>query len=509
MADEEKPTAPGLTEKAGRGQPRRPGETQGARPTQDYAVLAQLSAIVEFSDDAILSKTLDGIILSWNASAEQLYGYTAAEVIGRSIALLVPADRPNELPQILRRIAQGERVEHYETVRVRKDGQAVHVSLTISPIKDPAGTIIGASAIARDISKQKRAEDQLYSLIQTTQDAVISIDQRGCIDTFNPAAERIFGYTRAEVQGQKVQLLMPEPYAGEHDDYVARYQRTGEPQAIGRVRTVAAKRKSGEIFPMELSVTEFAVGSEVRYGAFIRDISDKVRLQEQVVERERLAAIGTTAAKLVHEIGNPLNGMAVATQLLQRRLDKQRESLDDKVLTTVHSLREEIGRLARLLQEFRSLSRQQQFAFAPTNLRTVVHEIVSTELSHWAARGVRIEQPQSEELPPVLADGDKLKQVVLNLCKNALEAMPEGGTLTLRLQRSGERLTLEVADTGLGIPDGVNIFEPFVTTKPEGTGLGLPIVRQIVQAHHGTLQYTSTPGQGTTFVVTLPLAPSA
>jgi len=330
-------------------------ENQVSLQTREHAVLTQLVAIVASSDDAIISKNLDGIITSWNAGAERLYGYAADEVVGHSISLLVPPDRPNELPQILQRIARRERVEHYETVRVRKDGEHFSVSLTILPIKDEAGNIIGASAIARDITAQKRAEGQLHSLIQTTQDAVITIDRQGCIDLFNPAAERIFGYTRAEVQGRKVQLLMPDPYASEHDGYIERYERTGEPHAIGRVRTVAARRKNGEVFPIELSVAEFAVGSEVRYGAFIRDISDKVRLQAQVVEKERLAAIGTTAAKLVHEVGNPLNGMAVATQLLQRRLDKQRESFDEKVWATVQSLRGEIVRLSHLLQEFRSL----------------------------------------------------------------------------------------------------------------------------------------------------------
>jgi two-component system sensor histidine kinase HydH len=134
---------------------------------------------------------------------------------------------------------------------------------------------------------------------------------------------------------------------------------------------------------------------------------------------------------------------------------------------------------------------------------------MTTEVAHYTERGVRIEQQVPNDLPLVMADGDKLKQVVVNLCKNAVEAMPDGGTLTLWLQRAGERLTLEVADTGKGIPMGVNIFEPFVTTKPEGTGLGLAIVRQIVAAHGGTLDYTSAQGKGTTFFVTLPLAPAA
>ena len=507
MTDEEKTKAQGLSEMDALRRRVAALEAQVSRQQRQHEEFSQLAAIIESSDDAILSKTLDGIILSWNAGAERLYGYTAEEAIGHSIALLVPPDRPHELPHLLGRIAQGERVEHYMTVRVRKDGGHVDVSLRISPIKDEAGKITGASAIARDISRQQRAEDQLYNLIQTTQDAVVSIDQQGCIDTFNPAAERIFGYTYAEVQGQKVQLLMPEPYASEHDEYVARYQRTGEPYAIGRVRTVAARRKDGEVFPIELSVIEFAVGSEIRYGAFIRDISEKVRLQERIIEKERLAAIGTTVAKLVHEIGNPLNGMAVATQLLQRRLDKQRESVDEKVWTTVQSLGGEIGRLARLLQEFRALSRQQQFALQPTNLITVVQEVMTTEIAHYTERGIRVEHHLPKDLPLVMADGDKLKQALLNLCKNAVEAMPDGGTLSVRLHQTGEQVKLEVADTGVGIPVGVDIFEPFVTTKPEGTGLGLAIVRQIIAAHSGTLNYTSAQGQGTSFLITLPLPP--
>ncbi|HEV8712156.1 MAG TPA: histidine kinase dimerization/phospho-acceptor domain-containing protein [Candidatus Binatia bacterium] len=138
-------------------------------------------------------------------------------------------------------------------------------------------------------------------------------------------------------------------------------------------------------------MAEFGGGSDVRYAAFIRDISEKVHLQERLIERERLAAIGTTVAKLVHEIGNPLNSMAVATQLLQRRLDRQREVLAEKVLAAAHSLREEIARLSHLLQEFRSLSRQQQFAFQPTNLITIVQEIVAAEIVPYTERGVSVE----------------------------------------------------------------------------------------------------------------------
>jgi len=447
-------------------------------------------------------------VVEWGTeSFRRISGFTTQELeaAGGLKAVVHPVDWPL-VQERLRSLFAGQPGTSEHRI-ITKQGAVRWLRDYSAPEWDPAHKrVVRVTGAGQDITMQKRAETQLHDLIRTTQDAVISIDRQGCIDLFNPAAERIFGYAHAEMQGRKVELLMPESYASEHDEYVARYERTGEPRAIGRTRTVTARRKNGEVFPIELSVAEFGVGSDVRYGAFIRDISEKVHLQELLVERERLAAIGTTVAKLAHEIGNPLNGMAVATQLLQRRLDKQRDVLDAKVLTGVQALRREITRLSQLLQEFRSLSRQQQFIFKPTNLHTVVQEIIDAEIALYTERGVRVEQHLSTDLPLIMADGDKLKQVLLNLCKNAVEAMPDGGTLAVRLRNAGERITLEVADTGRGIPAGVDIFEPFVTTKSEGTGLGLPIVRQIMAAHDGILTYTSEAEKGTTFTITLPLA---
>ncbi len=353
-----------------------------------------------------------------------------------------------------------------------------------------------------DATERRRAEEWLRSLIETTQDAVISIDRQGRIVLFNPVAEKTFGYRHTEVYGQPIQILMPEPYASEHNGYIERYEHTHEARAIGRIRMVAAKRKNGEVFPIELSVTEVRIEGEVQYAAFIRDISERTRLQERLLERERLAMIGTTAAKLVHEIGNPLNSMSVAIQLLQRRLGKHEG--DDNVQASFRALGGQISRLTNLLQEFRSLSRRQELVLRPTDLRTIVEEVVEAEEPIYRERGVAVEQHFTPDLPVIKGDHDKLKQVVLNLCKNALEAMPGGGTLTVRVSIAGEYIVLEIADTGVGIPYGVNILEPFVTTKTEGTGLGLPIVRQIVNAHGGTLNYSSKPGQGTTFEIMFP-----
>ena len=352
----------------------------------------------------------------------------------------------------------------------------------------------------------KEATTWWERLVDTTQDAVITADGRGNIVLFNASAERIFGWTADEVVGRPLTVLMAQPYAAEHDEYVRRYEETGHRRAIGRIRTVRARRKNGQDFPIELSVTELDPEGAIRYAAVIRDISEKVDLQSQLLEHERLAAIGTMAAKFAHEVGNPLNSVYMHAQLLQRRIDKQRDILDERIPIGLDMLMGEISRLNALLREFRSLSRREQFDFRPLDLNDLVTELCRAQGLYLQAAKVDLEESLSDALPPVRADGDKVKQVLLNLCKNATEAMPEGGRLEVRTSQSDDHLALiEVKDTGGGIQPGVNVFEPFVTTKEEGTGLGLAISRQIAAAHGGHLSYESTPGEGTTFALSLPL----
>jgi PAS domain S-box-containing protein len=351
-------------------------------------------------------------------------------------------------------------------------------------------------------------EISLGALIEATQDAVIFIDRQACIVIFNPSAERIFGYSQAQVQGQKVNMLMAEPYASEHDQYIEHYEKSGEKRAIGRIRTVAGKRKNGEIFPIELSVTQVASGAELTYAAFIRDVSDKAKNLRELAENARLAAIGATVSKLTHELGSPLNGMYITAQLLERLINKPGSLPDAKITSTVNSLYREIQRLNSLLIEFRSVSRAERFEFRPISLADVISEVLSLERPHYINRGILINQSVPPDLPSVIADADKLKQVFLNLCNNAVEAMPNGGELTLRAASDDHRAIIEVVDTGAGVPEGVDIWAPFVTTKSSGTGLGLMIAQNIVMAHQGTIDYASEVGKGTTFRLTLPLRTS-
>jgi two-component system sensor histidine kinase HydH len=251
-----------------------------------------------------------------------------------------------------------------------------------------------------------------------------------------------------------------------------------------------------------------ATGAEVNYAALIRDVSDKAKHLRDLAENARLASIGATVTKLTHELGSPLNGMYITAQLLERLVNKQITLPDEKITSTVNSLYREIQRLNSLLIEFRSVSRAERFDFKPVSLPMVIGEVLSLERPHYINRGILINQNLPTDLPSVIADADKLKQVILNLCNNAVDAMPNGGELTLRAANDDHQAIVEVADTGAGIPEGVDIWAPFVTTKRSGTGLGLMIAQNIVMAHQGTIDYTTEVGKGTTFRLTLPLRAS-
>ena len=478
---------------------------RGLIETQLKAAEERYHTLVELNPDAVLVNFNKQIVFANNAALRLFGAQSLNDLLGRSPFDLI---HPTERAQVERRYQQaldtGAANEPSMQRRIRLDGSLIEVETVGAPLAWEGGTAV--QVIMHDITEQRKAERSLHSLIETIQDAVISIDRRGQIVMFNAAAERSFGYSRAEVMEKKVNMLMAEPYATEHDAYIARYESTGEPRAIGRIRTLRARRKNGETFPIELSVTEITSGEEVRYMAFIRDISEKVKLQEQAVENERLATIGTMAAKFGHELGNPLNGMSLTIQLLEQRLNKLAASTDDQVSSTVARLKSEISRLNSLLQDFRSLSRKENYIFQPISLPALVREAIEIELPRYVDQGVEVESIFSADLPLVTVDIDKMKQVILNLAKNAVEAMPHGGKLSFKGATPDGAVTLDISDTGAGIPPEVDIFEPFFTTKSFGTGIGMMIVRQIIKAHGGSVRYHSEMAKGTTFSITLPLS---
>jgi len=349
--------------------------------------------------------------------------------------------------------------------------------------------------------------ERLRQLVETCQDAVVFIDRNGRIKMANPATCRMFGYEPEELRDADVRMLMGEPYASGHQGYIDRYEATGMRKAIGFIRQVSAVRRNGEEFPIELSVTQIAEeGDGARYGAFIRDVSDKARLQGELMERERAATVGTTASMLVHEIGNPLNNMALQLQALRRKVSRLLDGED--AVGKVDSCLGEVARLSRLVQEFRALSGRRRLNRRRIALTSLLEGVPVSVLG--SARGIGLTREFGDGGVLVLADPDKLQQVLLNLCHNAVDAMGDaGGTLSLRTRVEGDQYVLEVADTGAGVAPGTDIFAPFVTTKPDGTGLGLAICSEIVREHGGTLTYETRQGEGTTFRMRIPLLASA
>ena len=483
---------------------------------------SRLAAIVASSDDAILAKTLDGIVTAWNRGAEAIFGYAANEIVGRSILLLAPADREAEELTILERVRRGDRIEHFETRRRRKDGTVIDVSITVSPIWDSAGRLVGASNVARDITTSKRAqtalaerEAHLQSVLDTVPDAMVVIDPQGIMQSFSATAERLFGYAPGEAIGRNVSTLMPSPYREQHDGYLQRYLATGERRIIGVGRLAVAQRKDGSTFPIELAVGEVHSGDRRFFTGFIRDLTDRQEtqkrmqeLQAELVHISRFTALGGMASTLAHELNQPLSAVANYLKGSRRLLASCQGDALPRVLDAVDQAMEQALRAGQILKRLRTFVSRRESVRQLEDLPKLIEEANALALVGVKEFGVRVTFALDPNAARVFVDKVQIQQVLLNLIRNALEAMQESAERNLVLstrQVDGDMIELSVADTGPGIPPDIaaQLFQPFFTTKAQGMGLGLPISRTIVAAHGGRLWVESNPGGGTVFRLTL------
>jgi two-component system, LuxR family, sensor kinase FixL len=467
-----------------------------------------LTALIESSDDAILAKDLHGTILSWNRGAERIYGYQAAEIVGRPVQLLMRPDAAAELADLLDRVGRGERVERHEAVRVRKDGRFIDVSLTLTPIRDAGGTVIGALAVARDVTDRNRdieklreSEARLRSVVDSAVDAIIVIDARGRIESFNPGAERLFGYSVTEVIGQNVNILMPSPYREEHDGYMTNYVDTGIARIIGIGRDVTALRKDGRTLPVRLSVGELTIRGERKFTGILHDLSTRVQMEEQLREQAALVRLGEMAAVIAHEVRNPLAAVRGAIQVIGKRLPA--ESREAAVTTDIIA---RIDTLNQLVNDLLLFARPPTPRPIPLDVSLVLAATASLLGEDASYRNVRVEIAGSA--PPIFADAELLKIVFINVFINAAQAMRGQGAIRVSVTSAGGMSQIAVADEGPGISPDVRdkLFTPFVTTKSRGTGLGLSTVKRLVEAHHGSIDVECPAGGGTTITIRLPLA---
>jgi PAS domain S-box-containing protein len=512
-------------------------EIQEFKMVQEAA--SKLAAIVESSHDAIIGKTLDGTITSWNKGAERLYGYSAAEVVGRSIALLLPPEHPAEVGALLEKLKHGESVDHFETERIAKQGKRISVALTISPIRDESGAISGWSTIARDITARKVAEEaqrnselRYRRLFESAKDGILILDaQTGRIVDVNPFLAEMLDYSREDLVGRELWEI------GAFNDAEASKLAFAELQQRGYIRyeDLPLKTRNGIVRQVEFVSNPYLVGESAVIQCNIRDISDRkkaetdlrkanhnleltlkqlqtkseelVTMTQQLWQASKLATMGELAASVAHELNNPLATVALRAEAVMEELPT-----DDPNFDSMKIISQEVERMASLVGNLLQFSRRSHAAISTLDMREELANSLEFIEHYLRSHKVDVVRDFASVLPSVHADRQRLREVFLNLMTNASDAMPHGGTLTLRAFSGvlGTRpaVVVEFADNGTGVQSGdlPKLWEPFFTTKPEGkgTGLGLAICRRTVEEHDGTIEIETGPGKGATVRITLP-----
>ena len=493
---------------------------------------SRLAAIVESSDDAILSKTLDGVIATWNEGAARMFGYTADEAIGRPVTMLIPADRQHEEPAILERLRRGERIDHYETIRVRKDGMLLNVSLSVSPVRNAAGVIVGASKIARDITAQKRAEEAVrvsnerFRLMADSAPVFIWMaDHTKSRNWFNKGWLAFTGRTVEQEQGfgwtQNV-----------HEDDLARclhaYGEGFDSRKPFRSE-YRVRRSDGMarwIIEHAAPLFEGPGGSFSGYVGSCVDFTESKLIQSEREEtlraeraaREEAERVGRLKdeflATVSHELRTPLNAILGWATLL-KRIEPSSQDHGRGLETIERNARVQGQIIADLLDMSRIISGKVQLDVQAIDLNDVINAALDAVRLSIEAKKLRLRVTLDARAGRLRGDAGRLQQVFWNLLTNAVKFTPSGGRIDVVMERVNSHVEVSVEDSGVGIkPEFLAfVFDRFrqadssTTRRHGGLGLGLSIVKHLVELHGGSVRVKSAgESQGSTFVVALPIS---
>jgi two-component system cell cycle sensor histidine kinase/response regulator CckA len=502
------------------------------------AARALLASIVQSSHDAIVTTDLDGVVLTWNPGAELLYGHSSAEMVGAPVRRIIPADRQVDEDEVLALVRLGGRMDRYRTYRTHADGSVIAVSLLVSPLRDAAGTIVGVTTTARDISDREQAESRVQAVLDAAPDALLGVDAAGTVVLVNAEAERMFGFPRHDLTHMSVRRLLPDglPAAsavlrtGGDSTPLDTEVFAGAPQGWA---TRIARHRDGSDLPVEISCSALDTGTGLIVVAAVRDITDRLaaqaeqqalraeaeqqKLEARFQRTQRLESLGQLAGGVAHDFNN----------LLAVILNYAAFIVEDGEGTAFAKDAEQIARAARrgseLTHQLLSFARREVIRPRALDVNTVVTE-VHQMLLRSIGEHITLATRTAPDLPAVMADPGQLEQVLVNLAVNARDAMPGGGHLTVDTAavtvdaehaagraglRPGRYVRIRVSDTGTGMPKEVidKAFDPFFTTKPsgQGTGLGLATVYGIITQSGGTVQIYSEAGLGTTITVLIPV----
>jgi two-component system sensor kinase FixL len=351
--------------------------------------------------------------------------------------------------------------------------------------------------------QELRQKQEINSgIIDSATDALVTINEDHIIIGYNHAAEQMFGYTRNEALGQDLKLIVPPPYKEFHGGYLKRYLATREAHVLGRQRRLSALRRDGQEFPLSISFSVVEIHGSFYFTAIMRDIAEYTAMENRVLQSERLAAVGNTMAHIAHEIKNPLliiGGFA-------RQLLKVPE-FDDASRHKLSTIAEEVVHLEDMVAGMRDFVRRPPAQKRLGEIAGALAQALDLFQESFREHNIQVRQVAEAPLPPVSFDPQQVHQVLVNLLKNAQEAMPGGGEITISTRVRGASVEISITDTGEGMSPEVaaSIFQPYFTTKETGTGLGLAICQSIIQEHGGSIFADSMPGRGSTFTVQLPL----
>lgn len=491
----------------------------------EIATEGQLDAVTRFLDDAnLIVHGLDGVISRWTAGCEHLYGWRKEEAVGQVVHELLATKFPEPL-EVIRQRVQAEHSWEGEVVHRHRNGQSITVAsrwVAVNPLPGAHTIIIQAN---NDITDMKRAQNDLAereahlrSILDTVPEAMVVIDEAGIITSFSAAAEQLFGYVSKDVCGRNVKMLMPSPDREAHDGYLARYMTTGERRIIGYGRVVTGQRKDGSLFPMELAVGEALTNGKRIFTGFIRDLTSRQRIEEELRQSQKMEAIGQLTGGLAHDFNNLLTVISGNLEMIEDKL------ADQKLVGLLREAQDAAEDGAKLTGQLLAFGRRQ-----PLNPKLVdVGQLVngfSDLLRRTLGETIELRTVVSGASNEALVDGSQLQNALLNLGLNARDAMPRGGKLTIDISRvkldvdyaqmyphvrTGEYVLISVTDTGSGMTPEVKekAFEPFFTTKGvgAGTGLGLSMVYGFAKQSGGNIQLYSEVGQGTSVRIFLPAA---
>ncbi|HEX2454671.1 MAG TPA: PAS domain S-box protein [Vicinamibacterales bacterium] len=489
-------------------------ETVLTRVRELEASEARFRSLLETAPDAIVIVNGDGNIVIVNAQTEKLFGYSRAELLGKPVEILIP--------ERIRDAHAGHRARFFAEPRVRamgsglelsglrRDGSSFPVEISLSPLHTDSETLV--SAAIRDISDRKKADERFKDLLESAPDAMVIVNKDGRIVLINAQTERLFGYTRHELVGQCVELLVPERFRQSHSRHRVGFFGDPRPRAMGTGLELFGLRKNGTEFPIEISLSPLNTDGGTLVSSAIRDITERKQLEWRMLEANRLKS--EFLANMSHELRTPLNAIIGFAELMYKGKvgplsPDHREYIGDILMSSRH--------LLQLINDILDLAKVEsgmmEFRPEEVDAAQLTSDVRDTLRGLAAKKHLRIEIDVDEEVRTVVVDAGRVRQILYNYLSNAIKFTPAGGRIVVRITGDGPSLfRIDVEDTGVGIPPERlgRLFVEFqqldssAAKRYQGTGLGLALTKRIAEAHGGRVAVRSTPSQGSTFSAILP-----